>query len=77
MIESDFATFEAVGALVVVLDADERIVYWNRPCSDLTGYSVEEVRGRRLWDFLLIPEEVEPVRSGLRQLRTGQRLLST
>ena len=50
--ESDFQTFEAVGALVVVLDVDDRIVYWNQACSDLTGYSLEEVRGRRLWDFL-------------------------
>ena len=73
MIGSDFQTFEAVGALVVVLDADDRIVYWNQPCSDLTGYAVEEVRGRRLWDFLLIPGEVEPVRSVLGQLRTAQR----
>jgi hypothetical protein len=35
--ESDFQTFEAVGALVVVLDVDARIVYWNHCCSDLTG----------------------------------------
>ena len=28
--ESDFQTFETVGALVVVLDVDGRIVYWNR-----------------------------------------------
>lgn len=73
MIESDFRTFEAVGALVVVLDAEDRIVYWNQPCSDLTGYTVEEVRGRRFWEFLLIPEEVEPVRAVMGQLRTARR----
>ena len=63
MTESDFQAFEAVGALVVVLDVDGRIVYWNHCCSELTGYSLEEVRGRMLWDFVLLPEEVESVRA--------------
>jgi PAS domain S-box-containing protein len=71
--ESDFQTFEAVGALVVVLDVGDRIVHWNQACSDLTGYALEEVRGRRFWDFLLAPEEVEPVRSALAAARTGDR----
>ena len=73
MTESDFQNFEAVGALVVVLDVDDRIVYWNRACSDLTGYALEDVRGRRFWDFLLVAEEVEPVRSALAAARTGDR----
>jgi len=73
MTESDFQTFEAVGALLVVLDVDDRINYWNQPCSDLTGYSLEEVRGRRFWDFLLVPEEVEQVRSAVAAARTRAR----
>ena len=63
MRESDFEIFETVGALVVVFERDGRIVYWNRRCSDLTGYSLEEVRGRKLWDFALVSEEVEPVKA--------------
>ena len=63
MTESDFQTFEAVGALVVVLDVDGRIVHWNHCCSDLMGYSLEEVRGRTLWDFALVPEDVAPLRA--------------
>jgi len=62
MNELDLQTIETVGALVVVLDLDHRIVYWNRSCSDLTGYSLEDVRGRRPWEFLLVPEEIEPVK---------------
>ena len=73
MTESDFQIFEAVGALVVVLDADGRIVHWNHCCSDLTGYSLEEVRGRKLWDFVLVPEEVEPVRAAFATLLTSER----
>ena len=62
MTDPEFQVFEAVGALVVVLETDGRIVYWNHCCSDLTGYSALEARGRKLWDFVLAPEEVESVR---------------
>jgi two-component system CheB/CheR fusion protein len=43
--------------LVVVLDGAGHIVQFNRAAQELTGYSLEEARGRRLWDFLPIPEE--------------------
>lgn len=72
MTESDFHTFEAIGAFVVVLEPDGRITYWNRRCSDLTGYTLEEVRGRRLWDFLLVPEEVEPTKAAFTTLLTSE-----
>ena len=72
MTESDFQAFEAVGALVVVLDGDGRIVHWNHCCSDLTGYSLEEVRGRMLWDFILVPEEIEPVKVAFATLWTSR-----
>ncbi len=68
MRESDFEVFETVGALVAVFDLEGRIVYWNRRCSDLTGYSLEEVRGRKLWDFALVSEEVEPVKANFATL---------
>ena len=69
MTPADFQTFEAVGALVVVLDLEGHILYWNRPCSDLTGYSIEEVLGRHVWDFLLVSEEVETGRAVFANLR--------
>jgi PAS domain S-box-containing protein len=72
MTEADFKTFEAVGALVVVLDLDGRIAYWNGPCSELSGYSLEEVRGRPFWDFLLVPEEVEGVKAALAKLPSAE-----
>ncbi len=71
MTESEFQAFEAVGALVVVLDVDGRIVFWNHCCSDLTGYSLEEVRGRTLWDFSLIPEETEAVMATFEAILTS------
>ena len=73
MTESDFQTFEAVGALVVVIDVDGRIAHWNHCCSDLTGYSLEEVRARKLWDFILVPEEIEPIKAAFAKLWTSRR----
>jgi PAS domain S-box-containing protein len=52
------AILDTVGALVVVLDPDGRITRFNRACELTTGYSLEEVRGKYIWNFL-VPEEVE------------------
>ncbi len=73
MTEAEFQVFEAVGALVVVLEADGRIVYWNHACSDLTGYSLEEVRGRTLWDVVLLSEEVDAVKAAFGELPISTR----
>jgi PAS domain S-box-containing protein len=73
VVESDFQAFDAIGATVVVLDTDDRIIHWNQACSDLTGYLLEEARGRRLWDFLLVPAEIEPVKAVMVTLRTTGR----
>ena len=73
MTDSDFGAFEAVGALVVVLDVDGRIVHWNHWCSQLTGYSLDEVRGRKLWDFALLPEEIAPVTAEFTTLQRSDR----
>ncbi len=71
--EQDFisAVLDTVAALIVVLDGRGRIVLFNQACSQATGYSFDEVRGRHVWDILLIPEEVEPVKQVFDQLRAG------
>ncbi len=63
------AILDTVGALVTVLDPDGRIVRFNRACELTTGYSIEEVRGRGIWEFFLLPEEIERSRSVLTQLK--------
>jgi two-component system sensor kinase FixL len=65
------SVLDVIGALVVVLDCEGRIVLFNKACEDLTGYSPAEVSGRHFWQFLLFPEEVEPVRAVFDQLRSG------
>ena len=51
---------ETVPAVVVVLDAQGRLVELNRAGEELTGYSAEEIRGRELWETGLVPEEEQP-----------------
>lgn len=62
------ALLDTVGALVVVLDTQGRIVRFNRACERLTGYSFAEVQGQCLWELLLLPAEVEAVRTTFARL---------
>lgn len=66
------ALVHTVRALVVVLDREGRIVRFNKACQEITGYSFEDVQGRRVWELLLVPEEVAPVKRVFGQLLAGQ-----
>ncbi len=61
-----------IAALVVVLDREGRIVYFNRACEKATGYSFAEVKGKNLWDIFLITEEAESVKNFFSNLRADQ-----
>jgi len=71
--ERDFinAVLETAGVLVVVLDREGRILRFNRACEQTTGYSSEEVMGRRVWELFVIPDEVDGVKAVFEQLRGG------
>ena len=45
----------------MVLDAQGRLVELNRAGEELTGYRGEEIRGRKLWETGLVPEEEQSV----------------
>jgi len=62
------AILDTVGALVVVLDPDGRIVRFNRACEQTTGYEFAEVRGRPLTELFLNPEDSSRFRSIFTQL---------
>ncbi|MGA7220382.1 MAG: PAS domain S-box protein [Candidatus Sulfotelmatobacter sp.] len=53
------AILDTVGALVVVLDPEGRILRFNRACEQMMGYSFEEVQGKFIWDLFRIPEEAD------------------
>ncbi|MEH1869618.1 MAG: GAF domain-containing protein [Nostoc sp.] len=69
------AVLHTASALVIVLDSQGRIVRFNQACEQITGYSFDEVRGRYIWNLLLIPEEVESVKAVFEELLTGRGFL--
>ena len=54
---------DTTACLIVVLDSQGRIVRFNQACEKTTGYSTAEVINKYVWDFFLIPEEIEPVKT--------------
>jgi diguanylate cyclase (GGDEF)-like protein/PAS domain S-box-containing protein len=61
--EHDFidAVLDTVGAIVLVLDRDGRIVRFNRACEQMCGYRAVEVIGTFFWEILIPDEEIERV----------------
>jgi PAS domain S-box-containing protein len=70
--ERNFVTtiLDTVGALVVVLNDEGRILRFNPACEVATGYSLEEVQGKCVWDLFLLPEEAERFRAIFAVLRS-------
>src|SRR5277367_2881907 len=64
------AILDTVGALVVVLDGEGRILRFNPACELTTGYSMDEVQGKCVWDLFLPPQEIDRFRAIFQVLRT-------
>jgi PAS domain S-box-containing protein len=65
------AILETVDALVVVMDREGRIIRFNRACEQTTGYVLQEVQGKPIWDLLRSPEEVDRFKAVFRELNAG------
>lgn len=65
------AILDTVGALVVVLDPNGRIVRFNRACEQTTGYSFREVKGKYIWELFLSVEEMERFKALVQESGTG------
>lgn len=65
------AILKTVGALVVVLDPQGKIVRFNRACEQVSGYSEEEAREKYFWDLCVVPEEANRFKLLVERLRTG------
>lgn len=51
------AVINTVGAAIIVLDRDGRIVRFNHTCEQISGYTATEALGRTPWEFLIPPDE--------------------
>jgi PAS domain S-box-containing protein len=73
--ERDFITaiLDTAAAVVVVLDSEDRITRFNRACEQTTGYSLDEVRNRYVWDVFMASDESQEFQAKLRQTRMGQK----
>jgi two-component system CheB/CheR fusion protein len=67
------AILDTVGAMVMVLDPDGRIIRFNRACEQMTGYSLAEVRGQFIWNLFVVPEEGERFEASFQRTRADQR----
>jgi diguanylate cyclase (GGDEF)-like protein/PAS domain S-box-containing protein len=65
------AVLDIAGSLVCVIDPLGRFLRFNQACELASGYSLDEIRDRPFYDFLVPPEEAEGIRSTLGSLRAG------
>jgi len=70
--DSTSAILEAMASLVVVLDAEGRILRFNRASEKATGWSRHEVVGRTFWDLLIVPEELDSAWRSFLELKNGR-----
>ncbi|MCI4625401.1 MAG: EAL domain-containing protein [Candidatus Magnetoovum sp. WYHC-5] len=54
--------FDAIGALVVIVDMEGNIVLFNSACEQLSGYAFHEVKGRAVTAVLVAGTDIEHVR---------------
>jgi PAS domain S-box-containing protein len=66
------AVLETAGALVVVTDIEGRIVRFNRACQQVTGFTLDEVKGKSVWDLLLSPQERDAAKAAYRRVAVDQ-----
>jgi len=57
------AVLNVADVLVIVLDCQGKIVRFNHTCEQTTGYSFDEVKGKFIWDVLLLPENIECIKA--------------
>ena len=72
-VEKNFvaAVLDIVGALVIVFDADGRIVRFNRACETISGYRSAELVGQFAWEQLIPNEDVRQYIKDFERIRNG------
>jgi len=58
-------------SLFVVYDPYGKIEYFNKGCSEITGYSSDDVVGKVVWEFLMPYDNVEVMQNSFEHMRAG------
>jgi PAS domain S-box-containing protein len=61
-----------VGALILVIDTEERVVRFNTTCNTVTDYDFAEFQGSTKWQELIPADERDGVREVYDRLRAGE-----
>jgi len=51
-----------IGALVVIINREGQIKFFNDECERVIGYSAAELHDKPIWDYLLAPEELQDLK---------------
>jgi two-component system CheB/CheR fusion protein len=66
------AILNTVGAMILVIDTEERLVRFNTACNTTTGYDFAEFQGSSRWQTLIPADEQGVVRRAHERLRSGE-----
>lgn len=58
--------------LVIVQDRLGKIIYLNEACERIVGLTLDQVKGKCIWDLCMIPEEVEITQAIFQQVLSGK-----
>jgi PAS domain S-box-containing protein len=72
--EHEFASaiLNTSGALMSVIDREGRFVRFNKACEQLSGYSADEVIGKKAWEILASADEAEAIQKVYQRLFAGE-----
>jgi PAS domain S-box-containing protein len=62
---------QTIDAMVFTLDPEGRLLSMNRAARELTGFTLDDVCGRRMWEVFPVPEESDLFQKIFRRLRQG------
>jgi transposase len=65
------AILDTAAVVIIVTDAEERLVRFNQACNTLSGYDFAEFKGTTPWQRLVPADEVAGIRQVVAALRAG------
>ena len=65
--ECSEALFDTIDTLLLRVNPDGTIKYFNRVCREATGYSLEETEGRMFWEVFSLWKKANSSRTFLRK----------
>lgn len=68
------AVLDTAGAIIIVTDAQGRLVRLNRACEKTSGFKADEVMGQFYWEFFLARNEWTLAQKQIRAIRSNPQL---